>query len=387
MLWVTELAYKLKDNARMFFLITIVSTMACVAAGTIVAVDMKNAQKYYDEAFAFRLEPFKDDQGLEDRTIDQALQKEGLSFQKHEMKRFWVTDFEDFGYIPVLSASDFNQIARIVQMKPQELKPNEAVYVYSGSIDEPKKAGDQVRLKKNRLSLTIKETLAKKLISNELLIVNDQTYERLKNQYRDVPIQSLFVYDVPAWSNSDLPDHSSKEAKISQQLYEQNQVKIKQGEEVGWIWARATNYLMLKQSAHMMMFIGFFIAGIFSIFTASFIYFRLFNDLQRDRSFFQSISKIGLSTNEVKRVSTIQIAALFYFPLIVTMVQTSIVLEFVSRYINLKEMLVPSLTVLCTFLLLQTIYFLVVRAQYLKQTASNGVKLIPTTEAPSVVGQ
>lgn len=123
----------------------------------------------------------------------------------------------------------------------------------------------------------------------------------------------------------------------------------------------------LKQSTHMMMFIGFFIAGIFSIFTASFIYFRLFHDLQRDQSFFQSISKMGLSTKEVKRVSTIQIAALFYFPFIVTIVQTSIVLEFVSRYINMKEMLVPSLTVLCTFFILQTTYFLVVRAQYLQQ--------------------
>ncbi len=367
LLWVTELAYKLKDNARMFFFITLVSTMACVAAGSIFAVHLKNAKTYNDEAFAFQYHPLDGSNKGEDQTIEQALQKEKIDFQRYDIKVFWVFDFEDFQYITVLPMSEFRRIAQVVPVKLPALKPDEAYYVYAHNIEHPKKSGDQLSLKKHHLSLTVKGTLAKKLISDELLVVHDQTYQLLREKYREIPTKPMLVYHVPDWSNSILPDRSSKEAKISQQLIEQNQLKIRQRDKVGWIYARAYDYLMLKQSTQMMMFIGFFIAAIFSIFTASFIYFRLFTDLQRDQRFFQIISKIGLSLSQVKKISTIQIAALFYFPVLVTMIQTWFALEFVSDYINMNEMLVPSLTVFSIFCLLQTIYFLAIRSRYVRQ--------------------
>lgn len=367
LLWVTELAYKLKDNARMFFLITIVSTIACVAAGTIFAVHLKNAKTYYDEAFDFQYHPLVQSNQWEDPMIDQTLEKEGISYQKEEIKQFWVFDFKEFDHVTVLPVSEFQRIAQMLSIQPPTLKPNEAYYVYAHAVKNPKKRGDRVTLQSNDRTLTVKGTLAKKLISNELLVVHDQTYKWLRNIYRDIPIKSIVVYHVPDWSNSILPVRTSKEQTISQQLIELNQEKLQQRGKVGWVYSRAYEYLTLKQSAQMMMFIGFFIAAIFSVFTASFLYFRLFTDLARDQRFFQTVSKIGLSIRQVKKISTIQIATLFYFPVFVTIIQTWFALEFVSEYIHLKEMLVPSFTVFCIFCLLQTIYFLVIRSRYLRQ--------------------
>lgn len=367
LLWVTELAYKLKDNARMFFFITIVSTMACVAAGTIFAVHIKNAKMYYDEAFAFQYHPMSQMKSGEDQSLDQVLQKEKIDYRKYEVQMFWMFDFEDFDHITVLPVSKFHRIAHVARVKTPALKPNEAFYVYAENVKKPKKRGDRVSLKKNQLSLVIKGTFAKKLFSNELLVVNDQTYQWLRTKYDDLPVRSIWVYDVPEWSNSSLPDRSSKEMEISQRLYEQNQAELKQGRSGGRVYSRGHQYMTLKQSAQMMMFIGFFIAGIFSIFSASFIYFRLFTDLKRDQHFFRTLSKIGLGIGQLKKISTIQIASLFYIPVIVTIVQTWFALEFVGRYIYLKEMVIPAFIVFLIFCLLQTIYFLVIRYRYIQQ--------------------
>ena len=72
-----------------------------------------------------------------------------------------------------------------------------------------------------------------------------------------------------------------------------------------------------------------------SVFTASFLYFKLFNDLQQDQRHYHSLSKIGLSEKEMKRSATIQIALLFYIPLIFAALQTLVGLwGFASIFIS-----------------------------------------------------
>lgn len=41
---------------------------------------------------------------------------------------------------------------------------------------------------------------------------------------------------------------------------------------------------------------------VFFVFTISFLYFRLFTDLDRDKSQFQMLSKLGLTKREIKKL-------------------------------------------------------------------------------------
>src|SRR5699024_113054 len=68
------------------------------------------------------------------------------------------------------------------------------------------------------------------------------------------------------------------------------------------------------------LFIGLFIGLVFFVSAGSFLYFRLYSDLDEDQRKFASIAKIGLTTRELKKVLTKQTALLFFAPIIVALI-------------------------------------------------------------------
>src|SRR5699024_12130009 len=59
------------------------------------------------------------------------------------------------------------------------------------------------------------------------------------------------------------------------------------------------------------MLVGLFIGVIFFVSAGSFLYFRLYQDLEEDKQKFRAISKIGLTAKEMRQVISRQTAILF----------------------------------------------------------------------------
>lgn len=83
MITLSDLAYRMRDNARMFFIVTIISTVAFSAIGTLVGLSsmMRGAM---DQPYAFN---YHSNQGNANesqhvRFIDQTLKKYNVSSQK-----------------------------------------------------------------------------------------------------------------------------------------------------------------------------------------------------------------------------------------------------------------------------------------------------------------
>lgn len=98
----------------------------------------------------------------------------------------------------------------------------------------------------------------------------------------------------------------------------------------------------------------------------SFLYFRLYMDLDEDKQKFSSIAKMGLTVKELKKVLTRQTAILFFAPIIVALIHGAVALTALS---NLFEFNIfkESVMVLGVFLIIQIIYFFIVRFFYTKQ--------------------
>lgn len=62
------------------------------------------------------------------------------------------------------------------------------------------------------------------------------------------------------------------------------------------------NWLEGKQVNAILSIISVLVGVVFFIFAISFLYFRLFTDLDRDKSQFQMLSKIGLTKRELKKL-------------------------------------------------------------------------------------
>ncbi|MBA4602311.1 hypothetical protein H2C83_08275 [Thermoactinomyces sp. AMNI-1] len=201
-----------------------------------------------------------------------------------------------------------------------------------------------------------------------VVVISDTDYKQVMQKLPPVQTEENFGYLVPDWSNQTVPAMDSLEVKLGMELDRSNKDRLRNGKVDGIITSRASNYVNLKQVTSIMIFIGLFITVIFSVFTASFLYFKLFNDLQQDQRYYHSLSKMGLGEKEMKRTATIQIALLFYIPLVFAALQTLIGLSsFTSMFHFTNSMMMVSFIAIGVFIILQTIYFLVVRSRFLAQ--------------------
>lgn len=89
-------------------------------------------------------------------------------------------------------------------------------------------------------------------------------------------------------------------------------------------------------------------------------------DLDEDKQKFSSIAKMGLTVKELKKVLTRQTTILFFAPIIVALIHGAVALTALS---NLFEFNIfkESVMVLGVFLIIQIIYFFIVRFFYTKQ--------------------
>src|SRR5699024_10150477 len=77
--------------------------------------------------------------------------------------------------------------------------------------------------------------------------------------------------------------------------------------------------------------VGLFIGIVFFVSAGSFLYCRLYTDLDQDREKFAAISKIGLTSREMSRVISKQIALLFFAPIVVALVHGAVALTALSH--------------------------------------------------------
>jgi ABC-type antimicrobial peptide transport system permease subunit len=373
LLWVSEMAYKMKDNARMFFMVTIVITMASSAIGIVLSSDQKNKQEFAENPFPFSYKPYsysEENWQSDVEKIDQELSHAGVKYEKIETAI--ILREMNSSRMAVMKQSDYNRLVDVLQLeKNRPLNLDEAILVISKFEPDQKKAElkNLNRLVSEKNTLTVVKRFEKDFFSwllYSVVVVADVTFDHLKQgDPENIEIQISYV--VPAWSNYHFLSSNSVELKLSKKLTNWSREERQQGEAKGIFSSRAEKYLLMKQVNNVMSFIGIFIAAIFSIFTASLLYFKLYTDLDQDRHIYHGLSKIGLSTKEMKKAATIQMAILFFIPLFVAALETAIILSTLGKGLDIGDTFIPTIAGIGAFFVAQLVYFFVIRSRYLAQ--------------------
>ena len=118
------------------------------------------------------------------------------------------------------------------------------------------------------------------------------------------------------------------------------------------------------------LFVGLFIGIVFFVSAGSFLYFRLYTDLDQDKNKFKAVAKIGLSEKELKKILSRQIMILFFIPILIALVHGAVALTALSHMAE-YNIFVESAVVLSVFAAIQTVYFFIVRYFYIKQVKSH----------------
>lgn len=369
LLWVSELAYKMKDNARILFLVTVVTSIASMSASFVLAVDETNRKEYENNPFAIEYYSF-DEQHTEQELAasNELLDREGVSYRSVKVENLYRRTVHDaVPSVEVIAASRFNQLAAAMNLPEAAPDSGEAILISSPA--QPSHGhmtpGDKITLDSGH-TVSVTEVFEREALPfmswASILVVNDNSYRTIQG---DAKSSVLFVYHVPEWNSRPPSGTDSPEAVIGAELRKRLQENREQYGTSNSFSIRIGSYLSLKQATALFSFIGIFIAFLFSVSSASFLYFKLYTELAADSKMYHALSKIGLSASEMRTSATLQIGLLFFVPIVISTVQTLIVMRPVLGTMYVYSVYKPVFIVSAAFLAAQTLYFFLVRSRYL----------------------
>ncbi len=381
LLWISEMAYKIKDNARMLFMVTVAISLACMSVGVILSINAQNEKMYAGDPIAMTYRIYEPSDMPEDlNLIHKELSAAGVSYDKVSMGKISTAIVGGKQlYTEIASVSDYNKLSEVIGTKPVSgLHNGQVTLLYSEEVSPERELllnNAPIKLEEPfSLNLRIADARSERLFGsaqgNSLLVVTDEDFSELKGQIpqdRKYIGNEVISYIIKEWDRSKVPGLQDSEIAVTKKIRETLFDRLVTGKTENFFSARGESYAKTKEGVSLFSFVGVFIAAIFSISSASFLYFKLYSELSQDRRMYHSLSKIGLGDREMKFSSSLQIALLFFVPVLISGIQTFVVLSLLGNAFGLGEVIVPVLTATGTFLAAQLLYFAVVRSRYVIQ--------------------
>lgn len=366
MILLSDLSFRMKDNARTFFMVAIISTVAFSAIGSLFGFQtyltggIKEVNPY---SFIYFSADEQTDQEMEQdiTTVNQLLEQQNIEAKQVSTElEYYLTDDESETLIA--SESMYNEFADLLDRDKVQLDSNEIIGVrqsaaiMGGYMTEDNFIDQPVQLE-NDQALKLKEIIDGDVLPeiNPHYIVSDQAYQLLPE-----PVQRQ---EYIVWQATEGQEEAVIEAgeRLTDALSETAPYNF-----------QAIDHMVytINKSYAPVLFIGLFIGIVFFVSAGSFLYFRLFTDLDQDKVKFTAINKIGLTDKELKKVITRQTALLFFAPIVVAVIHGAVALTALSHLFD-YNLVRESSMVLGSFFGIQIIYFLIVRFIYIKQIKSS----------------
>ncbi|OAB41570.1 ABC transporter permease [Paenibacillus macquariensis subsp. defensor] len=355
MLLFSDLAYRLKDNARSFFLVAIISTVSFCAIGSLYGFQSMisgNNVKYNPYLFTYQTTNGESNEQKHIEQIDRILKESNLAIEKGILKLVHYTTSNSDKTIVVVKQTDYNRLADLMELDTIQLSGGKAAVVDFGLSRMGQAMLNQPITLQSNVVIEANQAVVSPAVHgfSGYFIVSDDQYAKLLP-----PVQESHYY---VWHGP----LGQKEAiaaggKLTNQISYSKQYEF---------YALEFQNNILNQRFGPILFIGLFIGIVFFVSAGSFLYFRLYSDLDDDRQKFKAVSKMGLSERELTKILNRQIILLFFAPIVVALVHGAVALVTLSnmfKYSLLKE----SLLVLGLFFMVQVIYFFVVRFFYIRQ--------------------
>ncbi|MBG9653411.1 FtsX-like permease family protein [Cytobacillus firmus] len=350
MLLFSDLAFRMKDNARTFFMVAMVSTVAFSAIGTLFGFQTVLTSSIKDlNATTFSYKTSEDQEEKNVAAINRILKEENI---ETESAHTVLQSFEVGGSsTQIASQSDFNRFASLIGEDPVTLKEGQVVVVeYAGT-----NLGQSKDLMNETITLTSGTVLKpKEAIHSKALPAIDSYFIMSDEDFKKLP-EPTWEESYYAWQATNGEERvMAASEKLYKELprYEITSVEYEINE--------------IMKGYGPILFVGLFIGIVFFVSAGSFLYFRLYMDLDEDKQKFRSISKMGLTGKELKKVLNRQTMILFFAPILVALIHGAVALTALSNlfYFNLFK---ESVAVLSVFLAIQVVYFFIVRFFYTKQ--------------------
>lgn len=349
MLLFSDLSFRMKDNARAFFMVAIISTVSFSAIGTLVGFDsfLTTGIKQSNQiSFLYSLDD--DDQYVID-DLEKIMMKHNLKVEKGEVELQYF-DIEN-NLILVTTPETYNEFARLIGEEEITLQSTDVAFVPLSSVNL---LNDKDQFKHIKLPLE----------DGTEVSVDEQLDGLAKPDILPI-VDSYFIVHEDLQTR--LGEPAKTERYVGWQVVEgEKEAILAAGEEgIKHVGFFPVDYTVqdIRSFWSPVLFVGFFIGVVFFVSAGSFLYFRLYSDVDEDKRKFANVRRLGITNKEMANVISRQMFLLFFVPIIVAIVHGAVALTALAnlfQYSLVKE----SALVLGGFFIIQVIYFVVVRFFY-----------------------
>ncbi len=374
MLSVAEQSLIMKSNSKMFFVVTIVSTLAFLCVGLLAALSSYTSQ--YDKMNPLGLiykghtdNPYEN---LHINALIRELEEQGLSYH---MARFEVkkqtSSFTQYE-VEVFRESDINNLLFSYGYPLVRLDSGESMFIpYSEeSINELSQRTVETVLIENNVEVIIDKVYPKlifpsSIISLNSIIISDEDFMLLKNPYFGYPEVEpgyhLFTFDIPQWFET---------TDVGLGIYYRvSKEYLKEEYNLPFYFENAgLSYSFILSTYSLFTLVGILVAAVFLLAAGSFIYFRLHTSLEFEKKKFDVLKRMGLTDLELKKIVNAHLMPQFFLPWGVALLHS--LFAFVALQNLLKHIanisIVKELILAFGFLvIIQIIYFYLIRWRYI----------------------
>ncbi|MDQ0208364.1 ABC transporter permease [Alkalicoccobacillus murimartini] len=373
-----NLMYRLKDNARIFFLVSIVSTIAICATGTIATFGNWNERNYETPLAISYLSEDKEDAQQVNQTLSSQLKQKDIVYSSVSLHFKEVAGTYQEGNSAysvnyhVLSQSQFNELAQLLNNPMVELEDHQIqpVPIYD---EQWKNAGElysdyQINFPNIEESFTGQPMLPYAVfnqsyyLNTNSMVVTDQMFQELQSTND----QFMIGYQIDEWEQTELIGANIEEKQHQVERTYFNNASNKALEPTFEFHSSGLNYIQAISLYQTMLLMGSVIGIVFFIATGSFLYYRLHNYLPQDGERFLILRKLGLPYKKMNRIVTTEMSILFFAPFGLSLIHSSVAfVALQSMFVQETRIFNSVVLVIGGFIVAQIIYFLLMRKQYL----------------------
>ncbi|MBM7688826.1 peptide ABC transporter permease [Enterococcus ureilyticus] len=334
----SDLAFRMKDNARSFFLVSIISTVAFAAIGTLYGFQNMILDGMKQVPYEFQLTGTAEETAGIKQTFTQLLADRGIQVDEGE-----ATIYTNAEQIDVIKESDYNHLAKLANKPTIQTQGNAVQLRLANEIGIQEVTINEVKLP-DEVTLPVTKTEKSAVVSAyaTTVIVPDET-----------KLQSLENTITTVWQ----PKNASYDELVSVGKFQ---------EKNPLLMAKSYSQQTITNEYAPILFVGIFIGIVFFVSAGSFLYFRLYSDMDADVEKFKMIYKMGLAKKELKKMIYQQVGILFFTPIIVSVIHGAVALTAMYHMFN-QGMQIAGWQVLGMFIVIQIIYYLIARVFYFKK--------------------
>lgn len=367
---ISNLVYKMKDNARFLFVVSIITAIVASAMGTLYVFfeDMSaKVVEHSPHAISIREKGVNSHEVVKEETVQSLLKKHDFEQARKvtvteipgtfHMK--WMNGEKDFD-LRIISEQEFNAEARKQQEEEIHNKPGTGTMVVLDMMNEVMKFDATkpftFKVQNQSYELKLNKPYTKALFNTDsVFVVNEQDYAKYAAAVPDTEKMMYYGYDIKNWKDTEalvkeLKGHIADDKKANFD----NSILV---------------YQNVKENGAITMFIGFFITILFFFFACSMTYFKWFNDKEQDRMQFHSLKRIGMTDQEIRKIAVRQMGAIFFIPILIGIIHSGFALYTLGNMLYL-DLWKSGAVIITAYVLASALYFAIAQRGYLKHVKS-----------------